>query len=82
VPSAEILRALYGLTPAESRLAVALARGKELKEACDECSITYTAGRAHLRSIFTKAGVRRQAELVSLLLRTDLPFRDDLATLR
>jgi DNA-binding CsgD family transcriptional regulator len=75
---AEILRALYSLTPAESRLALALAEGKELRDVCDAASIRYTTGRAHLRSIFSKTGVRRQSELLSLLVRTGLPFGSDI----
>jgi DNA-binding CsgD family transcriptional regulator/PAS domain-containing protein len=69
VPCDEVLRCMYGLTPAESRVAILLASGMDLRQACEQCLITYATGRAHLRSIFDKTGVHRQAELASLLLR-------------
>jgi DNA-binding NarL/FixJ family response regulator len=77
-PSAEILRALYSLTPAESQIAVALSEGKELRRVCDEASITYATGRAHVRNIFSKTGVRRQTELAVLLLREVMQVSGDL----
>ena len=59
----------YGLTPAESRLALLLSEGRSLKEAADHCGVTYNTVRSQLKSIFSKTGVDRQAELVQVLLR-------------
>lgn len=67
---AEFLRRLYGLTPAEAALASLLAEGKDLNVACDELGIRRTTARTHLRHVTAKLGVRRQAELVSTILRT------------
>jgi DNA-binding CsgD family transcriptional regulator len=59
---------LYGLTPAESKLAVALAAGKSLGEAAEAFNISKYTARAQLRQIFAKTDTHRQAELVKLLL--------------
>jgi DNA-binding CsgD family transcriptional regulator len=69
---AEVLIEAFNLTPAEARLAAILVDGKDLNEVCDILSIRRNTGRAHLRSLFDKVGVRRQAELVSVLLRSIL----------
>jgi len=69
-PMAEALRRLYGMTPAEARLATLLAGGKDLSEACAEMSIRRTTARTHLRRLSEKVGAKRQAEVVSVILRT------------
>jgi DNA-binding CsgD family transcriptional regulator len=68
LPAPAVLKMLYGLTSAESRLTLHLANGQDLRGICDEFSITYATARAHLRNIFQKLGIRRQAELASLVL--------------
>jgi DNA-binding CsgD family transcriptional regulator len=67
--SAQILQQSFGLTPAEARITNLLVQGKSLATIRDELSISYSTVRAHLRSIFDKVGVRRQSELVSVILR-------------
>jgi DNA-binding CsgD family transcriptional regulator len=64
------LRQLYGLTSMETRLGQALMEGKSLDDCCNELGIRRTTGRMHLRNLFAKTGVRRQSELVSLLLKS------------
>ena len=66
--SAELSQ-LYGFTAAEAKLSVELASGKRLGEAADALRITRNTARAHLRSIFAKANVSRQTELVRLLIK-------------
>ncbi|MEG0862641.1 MAG: helix-turn-helix transcriptional regulator [Pseudomonas sp.] len=61
---------LYNLTPAESALALELANGLSLEEASEALNIRRNTARAHLRSIFSKTGVRRQTELVRILLNS------------
>ena len=61
---------LYNLTPAETALALELANGMSLEEASEVLSIRRNTARAHLRSIFSKTGVRRQTELVRILLNS------------
>jgi DNA-binding CsgD family transcriptional regulator len=65
---AEIINLLYGLTPAESRLTLALVDGLELDEIATKFCVSQNTLRVQLRSIFKKTGVRRQSELVKLVL--------------
>jgi DNA-binding CsgD family transcriptional regulator len=58
------------MTPTEARLASLLADGKDLSEACAEMSIRRTTARTHLRRLSEKVGAKRQAEVVSVILRT------------
>jgi DNA-binding CsgD family transcriptional regulator len=62
------LRGLYGLTPAEARLATRLAAGVTLEAAADALSIASPTARTQLAGVFRKTGTRRQSELVRLLL--------------
>lgn len=64
------LRQLYGLTAAEARLSKLLMEGVALEECCSQLGIRRTTARMHLRNIFAKTGVRRQGELVALLLKS------------
>jgi DNA-binding CsgD family transcriptional regulator/PAS domain-containing protein len=68
------LRERLGLTPAEADVALEIMRGDGRDAAAARLGISLTTVRTHLSHIFEKAGVHRQAELVSLLLRdeTDL----------
>lgn len=66
--SHEVVRQLFDLTPAETQLALQLANGLTLDEAADELGISKNTARAHLRAIFSKTGVTRQATLVRMLL--------------
>ena len=65
---AEHLRAVFGLTGAEAKLAVLLASGEELRSAAARLEITYGTARARLAAIFQKTDTRRQGELIRLLL--------------
>lgn len=64
----EILRQVFDFTPSEATLAMELANGLSLDEAAEVLSIRRNTARTHLRAIFAKAGVTRQAELVRLVL--------------
>lgn len=64
----EILRQVFDFTPAEAALAMELANGLSLDEAAELLGIRRNTARTHLRAIFAKAGVTRQAELVRLVL--------------
>ncbi len=61
---------LFNLTPAETALAMELANGLSLEEAAEALNIRRNTARAHLRSIFSKTGVRRQTELVRIILNS------------
>lgn len=63
-PRQEALRQLFGLTPAESRLAAALAARRSLHEYATEAGISLGTARWTLRRILEKTQMRRQRELV------------------
>lgn len=65
----DVLRQRFGLTPAEARLALALADGTGLAAAAHANGIRVSTARAHLKAIFGKTDTHRQAELVALLAR-------------
>jgi len=68
--SQHILGDLFGLTPAEARLATLLARGLSLAQVSAAQHISPHTARAQLKSVFAKTGVSRQAELVRLVLKS------------
>ena len=70
----EMARELFGFTPAEARLAGGLAQGKLLNELEAELGISHNTARAHLRSMFVKADVNRQAQLVHLIANCVAPL--------
>lgn len=63
----DVLMTLYGLTPAEARLACALAKGYELTDLTTEWHVSRETLRTHLKRVLGKTGTSRQAELVRLL---------------
>jgi DNA-binding CsgD family transcriptional regulator len=74
-PSLELVKQLFDLTPAEARLALLLADGLTLDEAAEALEIRKNTIRAHLRSIFSKTGVKRQTTLVTLMLNSVAAIR-------
>lgn len=67
VPPAEVLRILFGLTQAETRLALSLLDGNSLSEAADLNSVGRETVRSQVKSIFQKTGTKRQSELTRVL---------------
>lgn len=67
---ARIAKDLFNFTPAETALALELSNGLSLEEAAENLGIMRNTARAHLRAIFSKTGVRRQAELVRVMLNS------------
>ena len=63
---AEALR-LFGLTPAEARLAFVMAAGANAKEAARLLRVSPNTVRTHVKRIFEKTGARRQSDLPRLL---------------
>jgi DNA-binding CsgD family transcriptional regulator len=66
--SSDLLASRWGLTPAECDVAERLAAGADLDRIAAELGITLHTVRGHLKHVFSKAGVHRQAELVARLL--------------
>jgi DNA-binding CsgD family transcriptional regulator len=58
----------WGFTPAECDVAGRLAAGADLGAIAAALGITLHTVRGHLKHLYTKAGVHRQAELVARLL--------------
>lgn len=67
VTDLSLLRALFDLSAAESRLAAALATGLDLAHAAQQCGIATSTARSYLEKVFQKTGCHRQSELVLLL---------------
>lgn len=63
----------FGLTPAEARLAVALAAGDTLQDYAALRAVSINAVRFLLKGIFRKTGATTQAQLVALLARLPAP---------
>lgn len=59
---------LFSLSRAETRLVVHLSGGESVREAAAGLNISYGTARTQLKSIFLKANVRRQSDLVGLFL--------------
>lgn len=64
---ADLLTRVFGLSPAESRLAAALCRGATLNEYAREHQIAVGTARYQLKQIMAKTHVSRQAQLVQRL---------------
>jgi len=65
--SVEVLRQVYGLTPAQSAVARSLFAGRSVEETANELDLSLNTVRTHLKQIFTKCEVNSQAELLHLL---------------
>lgn len=68
---AEVLRKLFQLSPTEARLVDLLASGLDLRNAAEQLQMTIATARFHLKSVFKKTDVNRQADLARLV--TSLP---------
>ena len=66
-PNVAKLAQQYRLTPAEARVASAIATGKGLTAASRGLGIARSTAQSHLDKIFQKTGTNRQAELVGLV---------------
>jgi DNA-binding CsgD family transcriptional regulator len=64
------LRQLYGLTASEARMGQLLMSGKTFEDCCSHLAIRPSTARMHLGNLFAKTGVRRQGQLISLLLKS------------
>lgn len=66
-PNRYMLQRMFGLTLAETRIALQLARGDQPADVARSCNVSRTTIRSQLASVFAKTSTRRQAELVKLL---------------
>jgi DNA-binding CsgD family transcriptional regulator/PAS domain-containing protein len=63
------LRDLFGLSPAEIRVASAIFAGQSPKEAAASLGVSFFTVRGHLVRIFEKTNTNRQAQLVRVMAR-------------
>lgn len=66
------LGALFGFTPAQAKLVSALVASETIGNYAQRTGINLETARSHLNQSFAKAGVRRQQELISQVLRSPL----------
>lgn len=59
---------LFGLSPSEARLALAILRGRTIAEAAVELGVTEQTARGYSKIVYAKTGARGQADLVRILL--------------
>ncbi len=65
--AADTLRTLFGLTAAETQLAVLLSEGLTLRGASERMGKSINTVRSQLRALLAKTNARRQAELLQLI---------------
>jgi DNA-binding CsgD family transcriptional regulator len=63
----QLLVSLFGLTPAEARIAMLLVSGRDPKEIAEETETTQNTVRYQLKAVYRKTGVNRQTQLVRLI---------------
>jgi DNA-binding CsgD family transcriptional regulator len=67
--SVSLLSQVFGLSPAEAKLAAALADGLSPEQAARKLGIAKATARSQLKSVFSKTETHRQGELVAVLSR-------------
>lgn len=66
------LIALFGLTPAEARVTQKLALGYTIDESAEILNLSKHTVKTHLAKVFSKVGVKRQAELLQAIYASPL----------
>jgi DNA-binding CsgD family transcriptional regulator len=80
-PDAEVrtdpqhMRALFCLTPTESKVAISLMQGASLETTAEQLGMRIQTARVHLKRIFGKTESGRQGELIRLLLTSTASLR-------
>ncbi|MFW6067147.1 MAG: helix-turn-helix transcriptional regulator [Myxococcota bacterium] len=64
------LRGDHGLTQAEARVALRIARGQSVKMIAYDLGVSVHTVRTHLKRAYAKTGTHRQAELARFILKT------------
>ena len=71
-PTPENLKSVYGLTRSEANLVIAICQGLTIAGAAETNNITESTARTYLKSIFSKVGVTKQAQLIKRVLSLGL----------
>jgi len=69
-PLERLVSQIFDLTPSEAHLAALLATGLSLAEAAARLELTENTVRSYCKTVLSKTGVSRQADLVRLILRS------------
>lgn len=69
-PAPGVIQQLFGLTPAEARVAECIVGGQSIDETAVSCRVTRGTVRTHLKRVFEKTEVGSQSALVRLVLNT------------
>jgi DNA-binding CsgD family transcriptional regulator len=69
LPSPDVLQKMFGLTPAEAKLAIEIATGETPADIAKENLVSMATVRSQLASVLAKTQTGRQAKLVALLAR-------------
>lgn len=72
VDRCEQLTQLFGLSPSEARLALALGRGMSITEAAGALNLTVESARTYSKKIYAKMGARGHSDLVLFIHRSVL----------
>ncbi len=65
---------IYGLTPAQLRLAGLILDGRSLVDAARALRVSQNTARTHLRRMFDRTGVHSQSALIVVLLAAAMPL--------
>jgi DNA-binding CsgD family transcriptional regulator len=68
-PTESLLREAFDLTPAQTRIAIGFARGRDLQEIANDQGISIGTVRKYFKAVLAKTNTSRQAELAILLAR-------------
>lgn len=68
-PAKELLQALFGLTPAEARVAVLLSDGTPVRQISENLGISRNTLKTQVGCGYGKIGINRQSELIRLLMQ-------------
>ena len=77
VPVAAHVQRAFGLSAAETRVAMALLEGETVHRLSDRLCISRNTARTHLARLFEKTNATRQADLIRILLAAHPPLRFD-----
>ena len=72
-PDLLLWEAVFDLTPAQSRVALELFRGRNVKQIADALQVAQTTVKSHLGELFVKTRTKRQPDLLLALVRLSAP---------
>jgi len=67
IPGADLIAALFDLTPAEARVARGIASGRSITVLAREWKVSEETIKSQLKKVFAKTSTRRQGELAALI---------------